>query len=309
MKRFKNLLVVAGEPSRSKDLLAEAADLANRNDAAVTLMSVVDANDSREPVTLYDGTTVDVAAAMANNRREALQTLAEAAGISPVHIHVAIGNPFVEVIKTVLDHDNDLVFVAAEADHRGQSLAGSSHVMHLLRKCPVPVWVGSRGPANSDVAVAIGPFTGADHGGLNTTLVELGSSLATIRGGTLHVIHAWRLYGESLLRRSRSGSPAKAVDELVERTYLEASMNLDRLLEHNVRTDIPLKRHLVKGEPGKAVPSVVADIEPGVLVMGTLARSGLQGVIMGNTAERVVVSVDTAILAVKPDGFETPVKA
>jgi nucleotide-binding universal stress UspA family protein len=45
-----------------------------------------------------------------------------------------------------------------------------------------------------------------------------------------------------------------------------------------------------------------------VVVMGTLSRSGLQGIIMGNTAESVLQQIDSSILAVKPEGFESPVK-
>jgi hypothetical protein len=43
--------------------------------------------------------------------------------------------------------------------------------------------------------------------------------------------------------------------------------------------------------------------------MGTLARSGIPGYIIGNTAERVLVGVDRSVLAVKPEGFVSPVGA
>ena len=46
--------------------------------------------------------------------------------------------------------------------------------------------------------------------------------------------------------------------------------------------------HLVKGEAGVVVPDVLDTLRPGVLVMGTLARTGLKGVFVGNTAERVL---------------------
>ena len=41
--------------------------------------------------------------------------------------------------------------------------------------------------------------------------------------------------------------------------------------------------------------------------MGTLARAGLKGVFVGNTAESVLGSIEVPVLAMKPPGFETPV--
>ena len=42
-------------------------------------------------------------------------------------------------------------------------------------------------------------------------------------------------------------------------------------------------------------------------VMGTIARTGLTGALLGNTAEKVVDRIECSVLAVKPDGFVSPV--
>lgn len=41
--------------------------------------------------------------------------------------------------------------------------------------------------------------------------------------------------------------------------------------------------------------------------MGTVSRTGLPGIFIGNTAETVLQQVDSAVLTVKPPGFVTPV--
>jgi nucleotide-binding universal stress UspA family protein len=41
--------------------------------------------------------------------------------------------------------------------------------------------------------------------------------------------------------------------------------------------------------------------------MGTLGRVGIPGLIIGNTAEDVLRETQTAVLAVKPSGFISPV--
>ena len=45
-----------------------------------------------------------------------------------------------------------------------------------------------------------------------------------------------------------------------------------------------------------------------LVVMGTVARSGIAGMLIGNTAERVLRKLPCSVLAVKPEGFTSPVR-
>jgi nucleotide-binding universal stress UspA family protein len=45
-----------------------------------------------------------------------------------------------------------------------------------------------------------------------------------------------------------------------------------------------------------------------LVVMGTVARSGLSGILIGNTAEKVLGKVRCAVLAIKPAGFVSPIQ-
>ena len=42
--------------------------------------------------------------------------------------------------------------------------------------------------------------------------------------------------------------------------------------------------------------------------MGTVGRHGLSGILIGNTAEDILSNVDCSVLALKPDGFVSPVR-
>jgi nucleotide-binding universal stress UspA family protein len=46
-----------------------------------------------------------------------------------------------------------------------------------------------------------------------------------------------------------------------------------------------------------------------ILVMGTVARTGIAGFIIGNTAENILQTVTCSLLARKPNGFISPVQA
>jgi nucleotide-binding universal stress UspA family protein len=55
------------------------------------------------------------------------------------------------------------------------------------------------------------------------------------------------------------------------------------------------------------IPELIKEQDIDLIVMGTVARTGLPGMIMGNTAEAVLDRVKCAVLAIKPDGFISPV--
>lgn len=41
--------------------------------------------------------------------------------------------------------------------------------------------------------------------------------------------------------------------------------------------------------------------------MGSVARTGISGLIMGNTAERILGSLPCSVITVKPEGFVSPI--
>lgn len=307
MNRFRNILAVATNDDGLESLVGRAAALARRNDAQLTLLGVVDSSRANRRVTLSDGSDFDVEGYLLDTRREELTKAAGAVEDLDIRIAVTTGIGFVEVIRSVVQLGHDLVMVNADLSRR--RIAGASTAMHLLRKCPVPVWVDTGAPSTDDVAVAVGPLSpNGEHSSLGVTLLQLGTSLAAIRGGDLHVIHAWRLEGESMLRRGRHRPPAAQVDALVDDAYKTASARLEALLAHQPELGVTTHVHLDKGDPHTVITNVLEKHDPGVIVMGTLARAGITGVFMGNTAERVLGTVDTSVLAVKPEGFRTPVE-
>jgi len=55
------------------------------------------------------------------------------------------------------------------------------------------------------------------------------------------------------------------------------------------------------------IPELVKHKDIDLIVMGTIGRTGIPGMIMGNTAERLLDRVECSILAIKPEGYISPV--
>ena len=65
--------------------------------------------------------------------------------------------------------------------------------------------------------------------------------------------------------------------------------------------------HLLKGWPRDEIPAFAKKVKADLVVMGTVARTGIPGFFMGNTAETILNKLDCSVLAIKPFDFKTPV--
>lgn len=306
MKRFKNLLALATDDLvATASLINSAVDLARRNDAAITVLSVVgDAAGRRRK---RKSVSPELRNLMVRQRLEELETLTRGVDVAVDH-QVVFGLSRREVVDRVAMFGHDLVFVGGASMRSSRSSVSTA--LHLLRKCPVPVWVHSPSMAtNRAIAVAVGPV-GVDKTteDLNVKLLELGASLASFQESRLHIIHAWRLDGDSMLSSRRLSYPWAEIDAMAKAVVTEARAELDWLIDRAGlgRDDISL--HIQNGHSADVLIRAIGDLNPSVVVMGTMARSGFRGLVIGNTAERVITGVDRPVLAVKPDGFAVPAR-
>lgn len=306
MKRFQNILMVV--PADGTDMgpaMERATELALRNSARLTLTSTIE-EVQRRRARRARRQGVDLQAALAGDRRNQLEQLARTyeSDDLPISVSIDSGIQFVETIRRVLTNGHDLLITPEEA-----GLAGfTARTKHLLRKCPCPVWViRPDRTGHLKVLAAVGPDE-EDSESLNELIMDLATSLTVLEDGQLDVVHTWVMEGESSLRSSPYVSiPPAEVDVMVKITRDEHSEALDELIGRYDLSSISHKIHLIKGVPEKVIPSLVADKNINLIVMGTVARTGIAGLVIGNTAERILDTVDCSVLAVKPAGFITPV--
>ncbi len=62
-------------------------------------------------------------------------------------------------------------------------------------------------------------------------------------------------------------------------------------------------RHVAAGPPHLMIRDAVKNLSIDLVAMGTQARHGFSGVLLGNTAERVLSHLTCSVVAVKPEGF------
>ncbi len=307
MKRFKNILFYAGTEHYS-EALHRSITLAMENNAKLTLMDVV------KPVPGNLGMVTDVAtpeelqALIVKDHRTRLLEIEADCSDTGVELDavVSVGDPAVEIVRQVQRDQHDLVVKTADGPSVADRMFGSI-ALSLMRICPCPVWVLKPDTHKGfhRVLAAIDPAAqDSPHQRLNQDILELAFSIAQQSKSELHIVSAWDVWMEKLLRR-RAGDDE--VDSLASQQKAKVQKALDGLLQvPNANTD-DIRVHLRRGSAAAAIGSVAQEIEADLLVMGTVCRTGISGFMIGNTAERVLTAVACSVLALKPSGFRSPI--
>ena len=222
---------------------------------------------------------------------------------------VLFGPPALALIKEVLRSDHDLLMRSHARDlvARGPKPFGDV-ARQLFRQCPCPVWAVGPGvlPQYPSVVGAVQPNEeDPTERELNTRVIELASFIADLERGTFTLLHAWRPLAESGLLNQHSSEDFSAYLSAAER---RAAESLRALRDSFGRSLADVHIDLQRGSPEQVIPEFVVAQGIDLVVVGTLARTGVAGLVIGNTAERLLHKIPCSVLAVKPRGFRSPVR-
>jgi nucleotide-binding universal stress UspA family protein len=303
MVTLKSILVDVDVAAAEQAALEQAVHLARRCGARVKVVDVL----PTVPAGVRHFVTPALEAELIDHRRERLAALSAAVGDVPVTTELLRGRPGSALTMEVVQSGHDLL-VRSHGRARPGALPFGAIDMELLRRCPCPVWVSglratSSGGLRVLAAVHANPDDAAEQA-LNASILEWALTLRELGAGHLTVLQAWLPYGASLLEPRMSRD---AFARFVESTRDVEQDALTRLAAGFADRLAGVPLELARGEADDVVAEFVEAHDIDVVVMGTVARTGLAGLIMGNTAERVLRRLRGSVLAVKPPGFASPI--
>ncbi|ROL75505.1 universal stress protein [Pseudomonas vranovensis] len=163
----------------------------------------------------------------------------------------------------------------------------------LLRQCPCAVlMVKSERPWTGGVilaAVDVGNHDEA-HRLLHTNIIDHGYAIASLAKGELHVISA---HPSPMLS---AADPVYQLKDTIERKYRE------ECAAFQAEFDISNERlHVAEGPADVLIPYTAKKYEAAVTVIGTVARTGISGALIGNTAEVVLDALECDVLVLKTE--------
>jgi universal stress protein E len=303
MEPFKSVLVDVDATAPTHPALDRAVRLARRSGARLTITDVVTV-----PAYARRYLPADLEEEMVGQRRQHLSRLAQSVTEVPTEAKLLIGRPATALIQEVLRSNHDLLMRSHARDLAAEGPRPFGAVdMELLRKCPTPVFLVQHGALqrHPQIMGAVNASTEeASERALNVKIVEVTRLLTELEEGVPMLVQAWAPFAERLVR---GHSSADAFAVYVEDVRQRTAADLSRLAQSYGDRLPALQTIHRRGEPDVVIQEFVVTHGIDLVVMGTVARTGIAGFLIGNTAERVLRKLPCSVLAIKPDGFVCPI--
>jgi universal stress protein E len=310
MHNARNILYVSNDSGDPTEGMKQALALAALNGTALTVLLVYPElpRDSRYLVPRFEEFLVA-------RLRDSVDSLSSDANLDDAQISIVVEGgskpPAIRVIQRVLQAGHDLVIKDAEPKAEGRGFRAAD--MTLLRKCPCPLWL-VRPPFRVDdemhIAVAVdSEFRDEAERDLSLRLLRLADAIGQRLQVELTVLSCWDYEFEEYLQKSPwLGSVEEHPANTVSAVEHHHRVALNALIASSGMLCMYHVRHL-RGRPDVVIPLYVDRDSVDILIMGTVARTGISGFIIGNTAENILEKISCSLVALKPEGFVSPVKA
>jgi universal stress protein E len=193
---------------------------------------------------------------------------------------------------------NDYWLVAKDTHHHNllQRTLLTNVDWHLIRDCPAPLLlVKDRSlAAEPNVLAAVDPLNEHDKpAALDDRIFGFAADLARVLRGHLHVVHSYA-----------TPMGAELPPNVVEIIAQEHRAAMTRFLDsHPV---LGGRSHLYEGLAHECLQKAAKEYGADFMVMGAVARRGLERLFIGSTAERVLDRLPCDLVIIKPLEFEVP---
>tara|TARA_R110001583_G_scaffold2233_12_gene16457 strand:- start:10416 stop:11354 length:939 start_codon:yes stop_codon:yes gene_type:complete len=312
METYQNILVVIDPTTNEQKALKRAIDLAvsiNTSGGKVNVSAFLSIFDfSYEMTTILSSDERDVMRQSVIKDKELwLEDL-----ISDLNPKIEINSqvvwhnrPFEAIIERVIQENYDLVVKGTHQHDKFKSVVFTPTDWHILRKCPCPVLLVKEHewPRNGNILAAVNVGSDeAEHHSLNIKITKEAKQLAHLIQGNVHLVNSF------------PGTPVNIAIEIPEFNSTEYNDIMRKhheqaMIAHANKFDISVANtHVEEGLPETVIEQVAIKIDAELVVLGTVGRTGISAALIGNTAEHVIDQLNCDVLALKPDGYVSPLQ-
>lgn len=230
-----------------------------------------------------------------------LQQMVTKAGAQDLDIRfeTLLGEPFVQLTHAVQAQGYDLVFAGTRGLSAWQQIFVGSTAKKLIRSCPADVWiVKSPIPVEPKVVLAA-----TDFSDVSLKAVTKALHVAQLAGATFHLLHVIDSgdIPEGQTSTILRGGP------LEKEILSDAKKRLESMMEPFKTARVPIQIHVGWGAPWQVIVEMAKSLDASLIVLGTVGRSGISSLLLGNTAETVLNHCECSVLTIKPDDYVSPV--
>lgn len=220
-------------------------------------------------------------------------------------------NAVIEIVQYCHKNQIDIVLMESDMVQGIKRIFHSSLTQSLVRKLHCPLWIVQRPVSKTyqRIVVAVDPTQDGEALALNDKLIEIGTSFAQQQSAECIVLTAWHLEGEVAISGPFLHTPIAEINALKAQCKIEHARAFEVLQARHTDRLTGSPTVLIEGEAGLVIPEYIEKNNIDMVLLGTVGRTGVKGFLIGNTAETLINQLDCSIMAVKPDGFQSPVLA
>jgi universal stress protein E len=306
MEKYKKILAVIDPTTDIQKALNRAIELARHCGGEITAFLTI-YDFSYEMTTMLSGEEREaMRQSVINDRQQWLEDKIAETDHGTIKIDTCIiwhNRPFEQIIKKVIDENYGIVIKGTHQHDKLKSVIFTPTDWHILRKCPCPVLLvkDHSWPIDGNLLTALN--IGSDdeeHKALNNKLTKEAILFSSLIKANIHLVNSY------------PGTPVNIAIEIPEFNACEYN---DTMLKHHQtamhdhadKYSIPSENtHVKEGLPEDVIQSVSKLIDAELVVLGTVGRTGISAALIGNTAEHVIDRINCDVLAIKPDGYISP---
>ena len=216
---------------------------------------------------------------------------------------ISSGRFYEGIIKVASKIGADFIFKPMRQHSLIRRVVLTSTDWNLIRFCPHPLLlVSNRNVVHGKPIIAAVDVCSHDskHEELNRIVMQQSLRVAAVLESEVNCVNAWFVNSAVMAAGSVDAAPYQ----------IAHAQKIDHINESRAlceKYSIPGDRVFVEeGSATFVVNHIAKEIDAGVVVIGTVARTGMSGFFVGNTAESVLESSTTDVMVVKQPGFECP---
>ncbi len=316
MSSIKKILVALDDHSNERLVIQKGLSLAKEHHAQIMVLTVLNQTDKMAHTFSDVISEEKFLAYVFDHQRERIEEIIQEYNTHNIKISCEFdtGDPYLKIIQRAFDFSADIILHSSHSEQQ-ERLFFSSADWRLIRKSPVPVWIVKNEEPDIPKKMMVAIDVTQDSGDMdfNKIILNLAAQIARASNAQLDVVSVWEVFGEQSARYSPLLNVSKQqIEDIIEKTASEIQTRQNELKNwlsdtHPDCTAL-IKWVIEKGEASELISRYAHDQDIGLLIIGTVNRTGIAGLFIGNTAETVLSKVKCSVLTIKPPLFESPVK-
>ncbi|MGF1689827.1 universal stress protein UspE [Photobacterium kagoshimensis] len=307
MTQYKNILVVADPAQDNQPALSRAAHLAQGSpETKITLFLAIYDFSYEMTSMLSSDERQAMRKGVVQQREEWLKDIIRPFVDDGLTIELLVvwhNRPYEAVIAEVFSNHHDIVIKATHEHDKLGSVIFTPTDWHLLRKCPCPVLMVKehKWPDKGKIIASVNLAADSEtHEALNDCIINEAKRFADTLNAEVNIVNAY---------------PSTPVNITIELPEFDPASYTDAVRGHHLTSMKALRQKhgipeeqtcVVEGLPEDVIPQVAEELDAEMVILGTTGRTGLSAIFIGNTAEHTIDSLNCDLLALKPEGYISP---